>query len=357
MGLPVPGIAAHILKVVFGFPAEELSTLVRAGIYSGEVACATRCNLIGDGDPVNPLKGLDHVQYTVTHTGAEIKDILTTMGLHVIDGGNVTARKVNNMDVVAHTGAVRGVVVVAENIQVIPAADSHLGDEGHEIVGNAAWVFTDLAALVSPDGIEIAQKHNRPIFNSLGGIAQDLLGHVLGPAIGIGAHAGAGCLLQGHVIVPGIDRRGGGEDDVLDAMVPHSLTETDGGEKIVVIVFQRHLDGFTHGLQSGKVDGTVDVVLFKNAVQSGAIADILLIEGDGFAGDLFDTLYGLGRGVDEVINDDDVDILLKKLYAGVAADISGAAGNKYSHGNIIPFFYVPDYGWATFYLIIRQAAG
>lgn len=56
----------------------------------------------------------------------------------------------NHVDVVAHGGAVIGCVVVAPDAQVIPPANCHLGDIGHEVVGDALRVFTDQAAWWAP---------------------------------------------------------------------------------------------------------------------------------------------------------------------------------------------------------------
>ena len=123
-------------------------------------------------------------------------------------------------------------------------------------------------------------------------------------------------------------------------MVTHGLTETDGGEEVVVIVFKRHLNRFADSLQAGKVNGTVDVVLLEDTVQSGAVTDVLLVERDGFSGDLLNALDGFGRGINKVIDDDDVEIFFQKFNAGVAADVSGAAGDKYGHGKqfLLSFF-------------------
>ena len=79
------------------------------------------------------------------------------------------------------------------------------------------------------------------------------------------------------------------------------------------------------------MDGAADLVLFKNAVQGGAVPDVLLIEGDGLSGDLFHALHGLCGGVDKVVDDYNVVALLQEFDAGMASDVSGAAGNKYGH--------------------------
>ena len=78
------------------------------------------------------------------------------------------------------------------------------------------------------DGVEVAQKGDGPVGDGLAGVAQDLLAHVFRPAVGIGAHAGVRILAQGHGVVAGIHRGGGGENDVLHAVIAHRLAENDG---------------------------------------------------------------------------------------------------------------------------------
>ncbi len=235
------------------------------------------------------------------------------------------------MDIVAHTGPVGRVIVVAEHVQMIAASDRHLSDEGHEIVGDAARILADEAAAVRADRIEVAQQAHGEVLDRLGGVAQDLLGHILRPAVGVGAHAGAGALPERHLVVAGVDRRGRGKDDVLHAVVAHGLAETHGGEEVVVIVFQRHRHGFADGLEPGEMDRAVDVVLFKDAVERRAVAHVVFIEGDVLARDLLHAFDGLRAGVDQIIDDDDLVAALEQLHAGVAADIAGAAGDEYVH--------------------------
>ena len=40
--------------------------------------------------------------------------------------------------------------------------EAHLGHVGHEVVGDAVWVFSNAARRVRADGVEVAQHHHRP---------------------------------------------------------------------------------------------------------------------------------------------------------------------------------------------------
>ena len=98
------------------------------------------------------------------------------------------------------------------------------------------------------------------------------------------------------------------------------LAQADRGEEVVVIVLQRHLDRLADRFQPGEVDGAADVVLFKNAVQGGAVADVLLVEGHLLPGDLFNPVDGLGGRVYQIVDHNDIHALFQELNAGVASD-------------------------------------
>ena len=239
--------------------------------------------------------------------------------------------QVNHMDIVPHAGAVVGVVIVAEHVQILPPAHRHLGDEGHQVVGDAPGILADQAAGMGADGVEVAQQDDGPVLVGLGGVPQDLLGHIFGPAIGIGAHAGAGGLPQRHLVVPGVDGGRGGEHDVLNAVIPHHLAQRYGGEKIVVVILKGHGHRLAHGLKPREVDHAVDLVLIEDGVHGLPVAHVLLIEVHMLAGDLLHALNGLRAGVDQVVHHHNAHVLLQKLNTGVASDVSGAAGDKYVH--------------------------
>ncbi len=78
-------------------------------------------------------------------------------------------------------------------------------------------------------------------------------------------------------------------------------------------------------------------MLFKNAVQRGAVADILLVEGDLLPGDLLNPFDRLGGRVYQIVDHNDIHALFQELNAGVASDITGTAGYQYSHVSVLSF--------------------
>ena len=66
--------------------------------------------------------------------------------------------EVDNVDIVTHACSVGSIIVTAENAEEFSSADCNLCDIGNEVVGDSVGVFTDSAALVSTDGVKVAEK-------------------------------------------------------------------------------------------------------------------------------------------------------------------------------------------------------
>lgn len=154
---------------------------------------------------------------------------------------------------------------------------AHLGDIGHQIIGNPARVLSNPAAGMGANGVKVPQQGHGPVGVCMGQAGENLLGHVFGPAVGVGAAAGAAGLLQGHLVVGGVHRSRGGEDDILHPHLLHDLGEDQGGVQVVVIVFPGLFHTLAHGLQAGEVDDAFYVVFRENLPQQVRVPDIAYI--------------------------------------------------------------------------------
>ncbi len=118
--------------------SRHMSSRSYSALDRGQIAGAARGDLVRDGDAVDALKGLHHVQHAVSVAGAEVEDIFAAVIHHIVDGGDVAAGEVDDMDIVAHAGSVRRVVVVAEDVQMVPAPDGDLRDKPLPYRGESA---------------------------------------------------------------------------------------------------------------------------------------------------------------------------------------------------------------------------
>ena len=133
------------------------------------------------------------------------------------------------------------------------------------------------------DGIEIAQQHHGPVFHGFCRVAQNLFRHVFRPAVGVGAHARAGGFAQGHLVVAGVDRGRGREDDVFATVLAHHIKERQSTADVVFVIFPRLLHAFAYGFQSGEVDASIEMMDFHHLVESFAVADVDFMERNLFS--------------------------------------------------------------------------
>ena len=316
---------------MFRLPAKLPLGLARVAVHLGDVSGAARGDLVGNLLPRRLFKGVYHVEHAVAVAGAEIEHENTLPLRHIVHRRDMAAREIDDVQIVAHARAVRCGIVVAEYAQILAPSGGGLGDVRHQIVRDAARVLADESARMRADGVEVPQQHNGPFAVGLCRIGEDLLAHVLRPAVGIRAAAGAGALVHGHRIVRRIHRRGRGEEDLLHAVRRHRLAEVDGRAEVVVVVPQRLLHRLPYRLETGKVEHAVKPVRIEKLIESCAVQKIHFVVFERLSGDALDAPQALRVGVDEIVHHNDRMSGVQKLHAGVAADVSGAAGNENVH--------------------------
>ena len=202
-----------------------------------------------DLDAAHAFNRADDVQHAAASAGTKVHRLDSLVLQRVMQRRNMTLGEIDNMDIVAHAGAVRRRVVVAKDGQLRQDARRDLHDIGHEVVGNAVRGFADEAALVRADGVKVAQQHDRQLIVSLRSIAQDLLDHVLRPAVGVGAVAGGCVLLEGHILARAVNRRRGAKDQAMHAVLFHDLEQRQRRIEVVAVVRDRLLHRLADRLQ------------------------------------------------------------------------------------------------------------
>ena len=235
------------------------------------------------------------------------------------------------MNVVPHAGAVRGVVVVAEDAQLGKLAHGHLGDIGHQVVGNAIGVLAHGTALVSADGVEVAQKNHVPLVVRLLDVGENLLQHGLGPAVRVGAFSFGAVLGDGDDGGIAVHGGAGGEDDVLHIVLPHDVHQGQCACDVVLIIFPGLLHRLSHCLQPGEVDHRVDAFFGEDFLQGRSVQDVRFVEGDFFPGDGFHPRKGFLAGIAEVVQNYYFVVCLLQFYHCMAADEPGAACDQNLH--------------------------
>ena len=248
----------------------------------------------------------------------------------------MTASQVHHVDVIAHAGAVRGGIVVAKHAQLLELAGGYLRNVGHQVIGNPHGILAYEAAFVRADGVEIPQQRNRPIGIGVSHVLKDLLNHVLGPAIGIGAAARMHVFHQGHFVGHAVYRGGRAEHKALHAVPAHGLAQGEGAIQVVAVILQRLGNAFAHCLIACKVDNRVKGVRGKYLVQRGRVGNIYVIAAYGLARDGLQAFQHALAGVVEVIGNYGLMPGLEQLHIGMRTNEARAARQENFHA-LLPF--------------------
>ena len=101
---------------------------------------------------------MNHIQYGISGSGSKIVHAYTGFFFNLLKCFYVADCKVYNMDVITHAGTGGGGIIVAVDMDLFQLAHRHLGDVGHQVVGDAVGVLADFAGRMRADGIEVAEQ-------------------------------------------------------------------------------------------------------------------------------------------------------------------------------------------------------
>ena len=283
--LPVPTVTTHFFYAVLGFPTEFSFGLGWIAVAGGDVAGTAGLDGVGDFNSVDFLKSGDYVQNGIAIAGTDVIDSEAALALDGFQGADMGAGEVNDVDIVAHSCTIGGVVVVTKDAQLFTLAYSYLGDVGHQVIGDTVGILTYQAALVCADGVEVAEEYDVPLLVGTLEIHQDFFQHALGLSVGVGTMALGALLGDGDDGGIAIDGGGGREDDVLASVLAELIEQHEGAVHVVLVIFQGFGNALTNGFQAGKMDAGIELVLVHDGREGFAVTDIDFVEGDFFTDD------------------------------------------------------------------------
>ena len=138
-------VAAHILEVLFGFPAKKSFGFGRISIVFRDVAGTAGSNDIRNSDVIDTGIGIDQIQDGITVAGTKIDDLRTGMGSGIITGLYMALGQVNHMDIIPDAGAIRSGIIITENGELFQLTNGYLGDIGNKVVGDAGGILANEA--------------------------------------------------------------------------------------------------------------------------------------------------------------------------------------------------------------------
>ena len=115
--------------------------------------------------------------------GPKIQSVACTLVEKMLDGSCMGVRKIENVDEVAHAGAVACVIVGTEDLKIRATAQSRIQRDGYG-VSFGRMPFPDSALGIGTGGVEIAQDERAKALMAIE-IPQDLLDNQFGLAISI----------------------------------------------------------------------------------------------------------------------------------------------------------------------------
>ena len=122
---------------------------------------------VGDRLPTGMAEGVHHLQHRDAPAAAEVEgEQLRRFRQQAVEGRLVPFCQIHHMDVIAHARSIGCWPVVAKDLNLFAPAHGDLGDKWEEVVGNPQRVFTDPAAGMGADGVEITQTGDSPLIGS-----------------------------------------------------------------------------------------------------------------------------------------------------------------------------------------------
>ena len=264
-------------------------------------------------------------------SGTEVINSQTAFAIDGFEGSYMSGCKVAYVDIIAHACTIVGVVIIAENAQLLADTYCGLRDIRHEVIGDTIGVLAHRSGWMRTYGIKITEQYDIPLIISLLYVNQHFLQHRLGLAVRVRAMP-LGAVFRnrdnGRIAINGSRRR---ENQILATMLAHHVEQYKGRVHVVLIILQRLAHRFAYSFEAGKMDNGINLIVRENLLHSRSVAYVSLYERHLFADDLSHSAKRFGIGITKVINYYHIVAGLVELNNGVAADKASTARKKNIH--------------------------
>ena len=296
MFFPIPSGSEDISDRGIGTPAQYFIGLIGYRPYLLDISFTTADDDIRHFDTGSCFELTNQFKHAKPFAGTEVEDLhLLPIGSmeHSVDGFDVCLGKIHNIDIIADTGAIRRVIVIAEHFEFRTNTGCCLSDIRQQVLRDAVGQFADKGRRVRAYRIEIAQDNSVQLFIRMDGVMDDLFVDLLGIAIRRERFLDRRGLIDrqmGSVRLT-IDRTRGGEDDVTHTMKLHDLQERDQTTEVITVVEKRFLYRFVNRLAGSKMNDTNDIrILTEDIIQVHKIAAVHIRKFRFDAGDCFNAI-------------------------------------------------------------------
>lgn len=239
-------------------------------------------------------------------------------------------RQVLDVHIVPYACAVAGIVVVAEEFELLSVAECGFEDVGDE-VGLRIVPFPHPASGVRTGHVEVSQAYAPDVVGQVIVVHHPFDGE-LGPSVWVDWSLGV-VFVDGGVLGLAVGGCGGREDDLVDTMVLHGIQEVHRTADVVAVVDIGSFHRFGDLGEGCEMDDGVYVVPLERPVY---IIDVQEVAGEGpeepsfrrYVGDVLGSLYMTGA---VVVEGQDVVSGIEEGQYTVAADVAVPSGHHDLH--------------------------
>ncbi len=228
-------------------------------------------------------------------------------------------REIEDVDVIADAGAVRRLVIGAEDRDMLLLAERDFQDVRNEVRFDAV-ILAEFFGGAS--GVEVAQRHVAQAVDFVVP-AEHFLEHQLRFAVGID-RALRERLVDRHTLGDAEGGAGGGEDEFFHAGLDHGVEQVHAGRDVVAEILRWVLHGLAHQRVGGEVHDRFRGGRAEGGLDDFALLQVALHEG----GALVD---GALVSLAEVIENHHLVARVEELLHADAADVPSAASDKDFH--------------------------
>ena len=137
-----------------------------------------------------------------------------------------------------------------------------------------------------------------------------------------------------------IDRRGRGEDEVIDPVFPHHIKDVEGASEVILIILNRLRDAFADGFVAREMDDRVDLVFFEDLFGVRFLRHVDLIE---LRPNMSEGFNPIEHGLLRVIKIVDHDRLITRLNEGddgLTSDEAQTSRNQDGMHNLLLLLFI-----------------
>ena len=273
------------------------------------------------------FKCVNHIQYAVAMSCSQVVYTNFRFFFQFLQCFYMTYCQVYYMDVITYAGSIRSIIVITEYSQAFQFADGNLCNIRKQVVRDSFRIFTDHAALMCSDWVEVTKQDNIPFRICSVQVCQDLFQHPFGPSIRVGTGSFRAFFCDRNKCRISVNGCGRTEDNIFYTVISHGIAEIQGTCDIIFIVFDRFYYRFSNGFQTCKMNHCIYFFFVEDVIHCLFITDVCIVEYYFLSCDFFYSVQSFLTCVIKVVHYNNVVTCIQQFHACMASDITSSTCN------------------------------